>query len=113
MTLQEWFVLLFLACGAFFMLMGSIGIIRLPDFYSRTHATGKVDTLGIMLTLGGLVLYEGFTINSLKLLVVIFFVAVVNPVGTHALAKAALEYGLRPWFKDDGSTTGEETGGKK
>ena len=101
MTLQEILALFLIACGVFFMPMGSIGIIRLPDFFSRTHATGKVDTLGIMLALGGLAVYEGFTINSLKLLVVVFFVAVVNPVGTHALAKAALEYGLRPWFKDD------------
>lgn len=101
MTFQEIAAFLLIGFGTFFMLMGSIGIIRLPDFFSRTHATGKTDTLGIMLVLSGLAVYEGFTLNSAKLLVVILFVAFVNPVSVHALAKAAMEFGLKPWFRDN------------
>ncbi len=111
MNVQDLIAFFFILCGAFFMLMGSIGLLRLPDFYSRTHATGKVDTLGIMLSLLGLAIYEGLTLNSLKLLVVMIFVLAVNPVGTHALAKAAMEYGLRPWFKDDTPPVKQESEG--
>ncbi len=59
--------------GAFFLLVGSIGLIRLPDFYTRNHATGKSDTLGIMLVLFGLILIEGVSLNSAKLLIANYF----------------------------------------
>lgn len=108
MTFQEIAALILIVFGTFFMLMGSIGIIRLPDFFSRTHATGKTDTLGIMLVLSGLAVYEGFTLNSAKLVVVMLFVAFVNPVSVHALAKAAMEYGLKPWFREDSPSDGSK-----
>jgi multicomponent Na+:H+ antiporter subunit G len=90
--------LVLIGAGAFFLLVGSVGILRLPDFYSRTHATGKSDTLGVMLAMLGLAVHEGLEINSAKLLVVIVFVALTSPVGTHALTRAASQSGLRPWF---------------
>lgn len=90
--------LVVVAAGAFFLLVGSIGIIRLPDFYTRTHATSKSDTLGLMLVLAGLAIHEGFDLNSVKLLLVLAFVVLTNPVGAHALARAALKFGLRPTF---------------
>ncbi len=83
--------------GVAFMLVGSLGLLRLPDFYSRTHASGKVDSVGMMLCLGGLALHEGATLAGLKLVLVIAFVAVSSPVATHALARAAMRSGLRPW----------------
>ena len=98
--------------GAFFLLTGGIGLIRFPDFYSRNHATGKSDTLGIMLVIFGLMLIEGFTLNSAKLFFALIFVFLTNPTGTHALANAALNSGLKPWFrkdkrKEDGACTGK------
>jgi multicomponent Na+:H+ antiporter subunit G len=90
-----------LALGIFFMLVGSIGVVRLPDYFARIHATGKSDTLGIMLSLGGLALFEGLTVDGIKLLLAIVFVGLTSPVGAHALAKAAFRYGLKPWFHDD------------
>ncbi|MBU1149739.1 MAG: monovalent cation/H(+) antiporter subunit G [Pseudomonadota bacterium] len=98
--------------GAFFLLVGSIGLIRLPDFYSRNHATGKSDTLGIMLVIFGLMLIEGFSLNSAKLFFALIFVFLTNPTGTHALTNAALLSGLKPWFrkntgKADRSCTGK------
>jgi len=98
--------------GAFFLLVGSIGLIRLPDFYSRNHATGKSDTLGVMLVIIGLMLIEGFSLNSAKLFFALVFVFLTNPTGTHALANAALNSGLKPWFrkdkrKEDGACTGK------
>jgi len=85
--------------GAFFLLVGSVGLVRLPDFYCRNHATGKSDTLGVMLVIFGMILIEGFTLNSAKLFFVLVFVFLTNPTGTHALANAALRSGLKPWFR--------------
>lgn len=99
--LQNIITVILVVFGAFFMFVGSFGIIRLPDFYSRTHAIGKSDTLGIMLVLAGLMVYEGFTPNSVKLAVAIVLVMLANPTGSHAMARAAFKYGLKPWFNKD------------
>lgn len=88
-------VILILA-GIFFMFVGSLGVIRLPDFYSRTHAVSKSDTLGIFLVISGLIVYEGPTLNSIKLTFIILFILLSNPVGTHALARAAFKQGVKP-----------------
>ncbi|SRR6056297_468297 len=94
--IQISFSILFIILGIAFILMGSIGILRLPDFYSRSHAASKSDTLGVMFVIGGLIIYEGFTQSSLKLLFIILFIALSNPIGTHALARAALKKGIKP-----------------
>jgi multicomponent Na+:H+ antiporter subunit G len=93
--------IVFVAAGIFFLLIGSIGIIRLPDFYSRTHATSKSDTLGMMLVIIGLIIFEGLTINSGKLFLILLFILLANPIGAHALARAALNAGLKPVFPDN------------
>ncbi len=93
--------ILFVCFGIFLMLVGSIGIIRLPDFYSRTHSASKNDSLGIFFVILGLVIYEGFTHSSLKLILVLLFIALSNPIGTHALARAAMKKGLSPFFSND------------
>ncbi|MBI4536227.1 MAG: monovalent cation/H(+) antiporter subunit G [Ignavibacteriae bacterium] len=99
MGLWDLIAVLMIGAGAFFMLVASIGIIRLPDFYTRVHAMGKGDTLGIMLILLGLCVYEGFSLSSAKLLIALFFVGLTNPVATHALVGAALRFGLKPMVK--------------
>lgn len=86
-----------LICGGiFFMLVGSVGIVRLPDFFSRTHAVSKSDTLGVFLSIIGLIVYEGFTLSSFKLALVVLFIALSNPIGTHALGRAAFRRGVKP-----------------
>lgn len=97
--LRDTLTIILVLLGTFFMMIGSIGVVRLPDFFTRSHATSKSDTLGIMLLVGGLMCYEGISINSLKLLVIFVFVALANPVGAHALARAAFKYGVKIWFK--------------
>ena len=101
--LQNILVVICISLGAFFMFVGSWGIVRLPDFYSRSHAVSLSDTLGIILVLGGLMIYEGFTVNSAKLFIAILFVAHASPTGSHAIARAAFRGGLKPWFNTDGS----------
>ncbi len=87
--------------GVFFMLIGSIGLLRMPDFYTRAHAAGKIDTLGIMLFIAGMILYEGFTLVSAKLALVSIFVALTSPVATHQMTRRALAYGLKPWTRPE------------
>ncbi|MCB1165949.1 MAG: monovalent cation/H(+) antiporter subunit G [Leptospiraceae bacterium] len=82
--------------GIFFMLVGSIGIVRLPDFFARTHAVSKSDTLGMLLAIIGLIVYEGLTLSSLKLALIVVFIALANPIGTHALGRAAFRRGIKP-----------------
>ena len=96
-SISEIISVVMICLGAFFLFVGGLGIIRLPDFYTRSHAISKSDTLGIMMVLAGLAVYEGFTVSSIKLIIAIIFVAVANPTGTHALARAGFKYGLRPW----------------
>lgn len=94
--IQNIISIVFIVAGMFFILTASVGIIRLPDFYSRTHATSKSDTLGILLVVLGLIVYEGLTINSFKLSFIFILVALANPIGSHALGLAALRKGLKP-----------------
>lgn len=82
--------------GLFFVLAGTIGVIRLPDFYSRLHAAGMTDTLGAELILFGLIVQSGFSQMTLKLLLVAFFLFVTSPTATHAVANAAYKNGLDP-----------------
>ncbi len=89
-----------LALGCFFIIVASIGIIRFPDFFSRIHPVGKSDTLGQLLILSGLAVYEGFTLVSIKLLIIFTFILIANPTATQALAKAAFVAGLKPWEKE-------------
>ena len=90
-----------LICGLIFILLGVAGVLRLPDFYSRLHAMGKCDTLGVGLVLLALALYEGFSLSSVKLLLISVFIALANPTATHALGRAALRTGLIPQTQDN------------
>ncbi len=91
---------LFIFVGVFFMVVAAVGIVRFPDFYTRIHSAGKCDTMGQAMVLTGLMIFEGFSLVSVKLLIVILFIFIANPTATHALANAALTVGLKPWEKD-------------
>lgn len=92
-------VVALLAAGTFFLGVSALGLLRLPDFYARTHAAGKTETLGAILLLGGMALHQGFEAASLKLLLILGLVAVANPAGVHALTRAALRSGLEIWTR--------------
>jgi multicomponent Na+:H+ antiporter subunit G len=99
--MMEYFAIFFLTVGVLFLLLGSIGVIRFPDFYTRTHAMSKPDTLGLILSLSGIAILNGWNLTSLKLILVVFFVALANSSSTHALGRAALKTGLKPWFRGE------------
>jgi multicomponent Na+:H+ antiporter subunit G len=104
MTVQNILTIILVSAGAFFMFVGSLGLIRLPDFFSRAHAQGKVDTMAVLLIITGLIVYEGLTLNSGKLLVIVAFVALTNPVGTNALVGEAYKTNMRPSVKSKAKT---------
>jgi multicomponent Na+:H+ antiporter subunit G len=83
--------------GVFFLTAGTIGFLRLPDFFTRMHAIGKSDTLGALLTLLGVACLAGWSLLALKLAIVAFFFFIANPTATHAIARAGLLSGLVPW----------------
>lgn len=87
----------FLVVGFFFIFSGVVGILRLPDFYTRLHAMGKCDTLGVSLMTLGTAILVGLSLNGVKVLLVIVFVSLANPTATHALGRAAYRAGLVPW----------------
>ncbi len=87
---------LLLLSGAGFVLIGGIGILRLPDLYTRMHAASLTDTLGTLLILGGIMVQSGLTLASVKLLAIAVFLLLTGPTATYALANAALLAGLLP-----------------
>jgi multicomponent Na+:H+ antiporter subunit G len=88
----SWFCLV---VGSAFCLIGGIGMIRMPDFYTRGHAAGITDTLGAGLILIGLMFQAGISLISAKLVMVLFFLYVTSPTSTHALFKSAYAGGMR------------------
>jgi multicomponent Na+:H+ antiporter subunit G len=86
-----------MALGCFVALTGGIGILRMPDFYTRIHPAGKTDTLAQTLILGALMLQAGLTLVSAKLLIIMLFLFFTTPTATHAVAKAAHLSGIKPW----------------
>ena len=101
LAINEIIAVILLVCSLFFFLASAIGMIRLPDFYSRLHASGNSETLGLMLSCLGLVIYEGPTLLSVKIVIVLLLVFLANPIGTHILGKAALKSGHPVWtYKD-------------
>jgi len=92
-------VYVLMATGAFFLAISALGILRLPDFYTRSHAAGKSETLGSILVLGGLALHHGLENTSLKILLILVLIATGGPTGVHALTRAALRSGLEIWTR--------------
>ncbi len=101
MTVNEILTVVFLIAGFFFLMVGTVGVIRLPDFFSRMHAVGKCDTLGVLLSVIALIIYEGFSFVALKLVFVWVFLLIANPTATHVFCRAAIRSGLKPWTRTE------------
>jgi len=87
--IQAGIVFFLLLTSGFFFLVGTVGLIRMPDAFCRMHATTKSDTLGAGLALLALIVYRGFDMISIKLLLVLIFIWITNPTAAHIMAKAA------------------------
>jgi multicomponent Na+:H+ antiporter subunit G len=85
-----------LVAGGFFCVVGAIGLLRMPEFFTRMHAASVTDTLGAGLVLLGLTLQAGWTLVAAKLLILGLLIFFCSATATHALAKAALFRGVKP-----------------
>lgn len=99
-------VVVLLIGGLTFFTGGSIGILRLPDFYSRLHAAGKLDTAGQLLALSAIALYvlQDFSLNSFllatKIVLIVFIIHITSPTATHAIVDAGVRAGLKLWTRN-------------
>ncbi len=93
LDLLSWALLL---AGSFFVFTGAVGLLRLPNFFTRMHGAGVTDTLGAGLMLMGMLFQSGAWIVAAKLILIFLFMLITGPTATHALAKAALHGGLKP-----------------
>lgn len=90
-----------LITGSVMILIGALGVIRLPDFFTRIHATGITDTAGVGLITIALLIESEFGPVPLKLLFIGLFILITSPTSSHALAKAALHGNLKPFAARD------------
>ena len=99
----------FILSGAALILIGAAGLIRMPDFYTRLHPAGVIDTMGAELMLVGMMIQGGLSIVTIKLVLIAVFIFFTSPTSTHAVANAAYVAGLRPFvFAGEGGTESEE-----
>ncbi|MEM8749390.1 MAG: monovalent cation/H(+) antiporter subunit G [Pseudomonadota bacterium] len=82
--------------GAFFLFVGSLGMVRLRDFWARLHAASIIDSAGAGLILLGMALQTGFTLITVKTLLIVGFLMLTGPTASHAVANAAFASGSRP-----------------
>ncbi len=93
--------------GLFFIVVGSIGVLRFPDVYTRLHAAGMTDTMGAGLVLVGCAFQagsfpDGLPLVAVRLLMIWAFLLFTSPIGTHAVARAALHGKVKPIRVDVG-----------
>ena len=87
--------------GLSFLVTAAIGMIRLPDVFTRSHALALTDSLGAFFVLTGLAIHQGPTLNAVKIFLVLVLIYLLNPVIAHATVRAALRSGLEPWTRAD------------
>lgn len=92
----SWVGWFFLAIGSAFCVVGGLGLVRMPDFYTRMHAASVTDTVGAGFMLLGMMFVAGVSLVTVKLVIIGFLIFFTSPTATHALAKAALHRGLEP-----------------
>jgi len=99
----EWTGAGLLLIGSVFAVIGGIGLLRMPDFYTRLHAAGLTDTLGAGCVLAGLMFYAQSWLVVVKLLMILFVLLVTSPSSAHALSRSARTHGLEAQVVEDES----------
>ncbi len=85
-----------LTLGGFFVLIGGIGALRMPNLYTRMHAASVTDTMGAVLVISGIMLQAGLSLATIKLAAILLFLLFTSPTASNALASAALLAGMKP-----------------
>jgi multicomponent Na+:H+ antiporter subunit G len=97
-TILSWAAILL---GSFFTLVGALGLVRMPDIFTRMHAASVTDTAGAGLLVLGMMLQAGVSLTALKLLILFALFFFTGPVVTHALAQTCLHEKIRPLLAED------------
>ena len=95
MIALDWLGGALIGIGALFAFTGGVGLLRFPDFFTRTHAAGITDTAGTGLILLGLLLQSDWA-SGVRLVLILLFTLFTSPTAAHALAQSALRDGLKP-----------------
>ena len=98
--IADWISWLLLTAGGFFVLVGGVGVLRMPDLYTRLHAASVTETLGTILVMLGLMVYTGWTLATFKLFAILLFLLFTAPVASYAVANTALISGVKPKLQD-------------
>lgn len=96
---------LLLGAGALLAVMGAIGVLRMPDFFTRTHAGSVTETGGMLLIMSGLLLLAPDLAVAVRLLLIVVFLLFTSPTAVHALAYSAVRDGLKPQLVDDSGSS--------
>jgi multicomponent Na+:H+ antiporter subunit G len=96
--LASWTLILL---GSFFTVAGALGLVRMPEIFTRMHAASVIDTVGVGFLILGMGLQAGFTLVTLKLVFLLALFFYIGPVVTHALAQACLHEGVEPMLAED------------
>jgi multicomponent Na+:H+ antiporter subunit G len=94
--LLSWLSGISLLLGTAALIVGALGLVRLPNLFSRIHAVGMMDTAGVAFITLGMLIHEGFSLISVKLAVVGVFLFFTSPIATHAVAQVAHRSGFSP-----------------
>ena len=101
MTPIEWAIVGLALLGAFFGGVAAVGIVRMPDIYTRAHAASKTDTLGAVLTFAAVAFALESGLSTVKAVFLVVFMFLTNPTAAHAIARAADDQGIEPWTTDE------------
>jgi multicomponent Na+:H+ antiporter subunit G len=101
MTPVEWAIVGLALLGTFFGAVAAIGIVRMPDIYTRAHAASKSDTLGAVLTIAAVAFALESGLSTVKAVFLVIFMFLTNPTAAHAIARAAEDQGIEPWTTDE------------
>lgn len=107
MTVIELISDICLLLGGIFTLTGAIGLLRLPNFFTRLHAASVTESLAAPLLIIGIMLDTGLTLDAAKLVLIIIIMIVSNPTITHALCRAAAHSGVNPEIKTQSNQTNQ------
>jgi multicomponent Na+:H+ antiporter subunit G len=100
MTPREIAVLVLTLGGVFFAVVAAVGLVRLPDLYTRAHSTSKSETLGAVLMLAAVAIaFEG-NLSTVKTVLLLVFMFLTNPTAAQAIVRAAADQDIEPWTSD-------------
>jgi len=94
-------VAVLVAGGVFFAVVAAVGVVRLPDVYTRAHSASKSDTLAAGLALAAVAVTFDGALPTLKTVLLLVFMFLTNPTAAHAIARAAADQGIEPWTTDE------------